>query len=164
MQRQFLLLTNCICICILSGISFKADIIEICTKKYLYQTLEDTLDDRCITNDVQSAGRDPLLLPVGSRVRRGRDWQWGDQDNFGAGTVVRHPKSGWLVVKWDNGFTTNYRYGSSHGIPNMNKYDVEVCEEPRALNNELIAVGCVVKRGTLIDKLHRVGIGIISFC
>nr|XP_022330133.1 uncharacterized protein LOC111128668 isoform X2 [Crassostrea virginica] len=123
----------------------QADIIEICTKKYIYQTLEDTLEDSCIINDVHSAGRDPLLLPVGSRVRRGRDWEWGDQDNFGAGTVVRHPKSGWLVVKWDNGFTTNYRYGSSHG--NMNKYDVEVCEEPRALNNELIAEGCVVKRG-----------------
>lgn len=154
MQQQFLLLTTCICICILSCISFKADIIEICTKKYIYQTLEDTLEDSCIINDVHSAGRDPLLLPVGSRVRRGRDWEWGDQDNFGAGTVVRHPKSGWLVVKWDNGFTTNYRYGSSHG--NMNKYDVEVCKEPRALNNELIAEGCVVKRGTF--ELHQVGI------
>ena len=134
--------------CILSGISFKADIIEICTKKYLFQTLEDPVEDSCIVNDVQRAGRDPSLLPVGSRVRRGRDWEWGDQDEWGAGTVIEHLINGWLVVKWDTGITFNYRYGSSNEGRNI--YDVELCVEPRTLKNELIAVGCVVKRGTLI--------------
>lgn len=38
--------------------------------------------------------RDLRMPPLGSRVKRGRDWQWGDQDMFGPGTVVGHSKDG----------------------------------------------------------------------
>ena len=89
--------------------------------------------------------RDPTMLPVGSRVRRGRDWEWGEQDNFGAGTVVNHLLPGWLAVQWDSGSIYNYRYGSTSDF--RDKYDLEVCEEPRTLIDEPIAVGSLVKRG-----------------
>ncbi len=43
-------------------------------------------------------------LSVGDRVRRGKDWKWGTQDEKGAGTVVEALDSdGWLAVKWDHG-------------------------------------------------------------
>lgn len=38
--------------------------------------------------------RDPNMPPLGSRVKRGRDWQWGDQDKYGPGTVIGHSKNG----------------------------------------------------------------------
>lgn len=30
------------------------------------------------------------MPPVGTRVRRGPDWRWGNQDRYGPGTVVSH--------------------------------------------------------------------------
>ena len=39
-----------------------------------------------------------LLLPLGTRVRRGEDWKWNNQDTEGPGTVIQHRK------KRDGGF------------------------------------------------------------
>eukprot|EP00662_Eupelagonemidae_sp_cell21_P035264 gene35264-63314_t len=52
-------------------------------------------------------------VTVGDRVRRGPDWEWGDQDAHGAGTVIgahsaRYPRWGWVQVKWDNGYMNEY--------------------------------------------------------
>jgi len=47
---------------------------------------------------------------------------------------------GMLWVEWDNGISNRYRFHD-------NEYDVTVVDEPRQLFDELIAVGCVVKRG-----------------
>lgn len=86
------------------------------------------------------------MLPVGSRVRRGKYWQWGEQDDFGGpGTVIGHSDNGWLAVEWDSGTECCYRYGTSSDF--KDRYDVEMCSDPRKLDNELIAVGCLVKRG-----------------
>lgn len=35
-------------------------------------------------------------MEVGLRVRRGKDWMWGDQDEFGTGTVIGHKSRGKL--------------------------------------------------------------------
>uniref|UniRef100_A0A8W8I4E4 MIB/HERC2 domain-containing protein n=1 Tax=Magallana gigas TaxID=29159 RepID=A0A8W8I4E4_MAGGI len=96
--------------------------------------LEEIEDDEDLYNE-----RDPNMPPLGSRVRRGRDWQWGNQDRFGPG--------GWLKVEWDMDSTTiyHYRYGSNH--TENDKYDVKVCNEPRLLENQLIETGCLVTRG-----------------
>lgn len=118
----------------------KADIIEICTKKYLYRPMRELAEELYSENE-----RDPTMLPVGSRVRRGRDWEWGQQDDYGAGTVVNHSPPGWLVVQWDSGSVHSYRYGSASDF--KDKYDLEMCEDPRTLTNEPIAVGSLVKRG-----------------
>ena len=118
----------------------KDDIVEIYTKKHLYRPIDEFVEEVDINNE-----RDPTMLPVGSRVKRGRDWQWGEQDNFGAGTVVNHSPPGWLSVKWDSGSRFIYRYGSSPDFED--KYDLEVCDEPRTVKEEIIAVGSLVKRG-----------------
>lgn len=35
----------------------------------------------------------PKFPPIGSRVRRGPDWKWNQQDSFGPGTVIGHSDS-----------------------------------------------------------------------
>jgi hypothetical protein len=52
---------------------------------------------------------------------------------------------GWLRVEWDAGTNLPYRYGRS--ITGKEFFDLIECDEPRILNNELIAVGCLVERG-----------------
>ncbi|KAH3835580.1 uncharacterized protein LOC127879087 [Dreissena polymorpha] len=78
---------------------------------------------------------------IGSRVRRGPDWMFDDQDNFGPGTVVGHSKDDYKVwVTWDfDNTTAQYRYG-------VGEYDVLLVDEPRELKpREKMAVGCRVK-------------------
>ena len=38
--------------------------------------------------------RDPQMLTLGTRVRRGPDWMWKEQDNYGPGTVIAHSNEG----------------------------------------------------------------------
>lgn len=40
----------------------------------------------------------PQMPTLGSRVRRGRDWNWGNQDTLGPGTVIGHYKEGEVGV------------------------------------------------------------------
>jgi hypothetical protein len=54
-----------------------------------------------------SPAKAPSALPslkIGDRVRRGPDWEWGNQDNAGEGVVAGELDSnGWLCVQWDSG-------------------------------------------------------------
>lgn len=108
----------------------------------LYQPIDENTH---VQNDAYEE-RDPRMPSLGSRVKRGRDWKYPDQDKFGPGTVIGHSKKdGWLNVEWDTGSVYKYRYGSTDLKPD--KFDVQVCNEPRILNDELIATGCNVTRG-----------------
>ncbi|XP_022332693.2 uncharacterized protein LOC111130205 [Crassostrea virginica] len=123
------------------------DICEICLQKSLYRPIGDIYSEIEKEDDVCQE-RDPRMPPLGARVNRGRDWKWGDQDKNGPGTVVGHLRQdGWLNVQWDRnlGSTRGYRYGSTRD--EGDKYDVKVCDEPRILENEIIAPGCLVTRG-----------------
>lgn len=118
------------------------DIYEICSKMSLYQPIDENTNEQ---NDAYEE-RDPRMPSLGSRVKRGRDWIYPDQDKFGPGTVIGHSKKdGWLNVEWDAGSIYKYRYGSTDLKPD--KFDVQVCNEPRILRDELIATGCNVTRG-----------------
>lgn len=70
----------------------------------------------------------------GRRVKRGRDWKWGDQDASGYGTVDESLKiplketwngigNGWITVRWDNGSGNHYRMGAE------DSYDLALVEE-----------------------------------
>ncbi|XP_013417658.1 uncharacterized protein LOC106178850 isoform X2 [Lingula anatina] len=82
-------------------------------------------------------------LPVGSRVRRGPDWKWGNQDGEGLGTVVKDDNVGLLSVQWDHNDEVNiYRYGVEAA------YDILASDETRELQpGETIAVGVEVQLG-----------------
>lgn len=52
------------------------------------------------------------IIGPGVRVKRGPDWNWGNQDGNGLGTVMTEISStSWISVKWDNGHTNSYRVG-----------------------------------------------------
>lgn len=67
------------------------------------------------------------LLRLGTRVVRGPDWKWGDQDGPepSVGTVIGElGEDGWIRVQWDTGSTNSYRMGKE------NKYDLRLAEPP----------------------------------
>lgn len=127
------------------------DILEICSSE---ASLPPGEKDQ-IGNDMEVLfeERNPKMPPLGSRVKRGRDWRYEYQDNLGRGTVIGHSKrEEWLIVEWDTGLRWSYRFGTT-GTPS-DKYDVELCCEPRVLVKEKIATGCLVTRGkTGIGKI-----------
>ncbi|XP_062603219.1 uncharacterized protein LOC134264974 isoform X3 [Saccostrea cucullata] len=122
----------------------KDDVLEIINARGTYKHRHGEDDEE---DDDENCEFNPQMPPVGTRVRRGPDWKWGDQDCHGPGTVVNHNdngKHGWLRVVWDAGSSYTYRYGSNGLFEN---FDLVECDEPRILHNDLIDVGCLVERG-----------------
>ncbi|XP_072935158.1 probable E3 ubiquitin-protein ligase HERC2 [Epargyreus clarus] len=67
------------------------------------------------------------LMKIGTRVVRGKDWKWGDQDGApGAeGRVIGElGEDGWVRVCWDAGGTNSYRMGKE------GKYDLKLARSP----------------------------------
>ncbi|KAJ8681467.1 hypothetical protein QAD02_017254 [Eretmocerus hayati] len=77
---------------------------------------------------LQLSGPDlAALMKIGTRVVRGVDWKWGEQDGPapGEGTVIGElGDDGWIRVKWDNGATNSYRMGKE------GKFDLKLAEPP----------------------------------
>lgn len=94
-------------------------------------------------DDDDDVGNYPKPPPVGSRIRRGAHWKWGNQDGGRAGTIVKTDGTpGWVDVEWDNGNKNSYRYGKDSA------FDVKVVDENRrVLLLEGVQVGCRVIRG-----------------
>lgn len=93
--------------------------------------------------DEDQHGNFPRPPPVGSRVRRGDDWKYGNQDGGSAGTVTKTDGTpGWVDVQWDNGAKNSYRYGKDSAL------DIKVVDENRSVfRREGVQVGCRVIRG-----------------
>uniref|UniRef100_A0A6B2EBN7 HECT-type E3 ubiquitin transferase n=1 Tax=Phlebotomus kandelakii TaxID=1109342 RepID=A0A6B2EBN7_9DIPT len=54
------------------------------------------------------------LMKIGTRIVRGADWKWGDQDGPtpGEGRIISElGEDGWVRVEWDTGATNSYRMG-----------------------------------------------------
>ncbi|XP_072258440.1 E3 ubiquitin-protein ligase HERC2 [Pyxicephalus adspersus] len=69
------------------------------------------------------------MMKIGTRVMRGVDWKWGDQDGPppGLGRVIGElGEDGWIRVQWDTGSTNSYRMGKE------GKYDLKLTEPPPA--------------------------------
>ncbi|XP_048453850.1 E3 ubiquitin-protein ligase HERC2 [Rhincodon typus] len=69
------------------------------------------------------------MMKIGTRVMRGVDWKWGDQDGPppGLGRVIGElGDDGWIRVQWDTGSTNSYRMGKE------GKYDLKLAEPPPA--------------------------------
>ncbi|XP_043254504.1 probable E3 ubiquitin-protein ligase HERC2 isoform X2 [Colletes gigas] len=88
---------------------------------------EDTLEKSKPSN-VQLSGMElAALMKIGTRVVRGVDWKWGDQDGSppGEGQVIGElGEDSWIRVLWDNGTTNSYRMGKE------DKYDLKLAEPP----------------------------------
>lgn len=67
------------------------------------------------------------MMKIGTRVVRGVDWKWADQDGPppGEGRVIGElGEDGWIRVQWDNGTTNSYRMGKE------GKYDLTLAVPP----------------------------------
>ncbi|XP_033632375.1 E3 ubiquitin-protein ligase HERC2-like [Asterias rubens] len=63
------------------------------------------------------------MMKIGTRVVRGQDWKWGDQDGPppSEGRVIGElGEDGWIRVQWDTGSTNSYRMGKE------GKYDLKL--------------------------------------
>lgn len=69
------------------------DILELCSRKSSYKC-PDKKDEIEDDFDVLFEEKNPLMPPLGSRVKRGRDWRYENEDNYGPGTVIGHSKRG----------------------------------------------------------------------
>ena len=69
--------------------------------------------DLCTTLCMTFSGPElAQLMKVGTRVMRGVDWKWGDQDGPppSLGNVIGElGEDGWIRVQWDTGSTNSYR-------------------------------------------------------
>jgi hypothetical protein len=68
------------------------DIYDICSKKHLYNSWDEITEEELDASDRIFKERDPRMPSLGTRVKRGPDWQWNNQDNYGPGTVIGHLK------------------------------------------------------------------------
>ncbi|XP_022295401.2 uncharacterized protein LOC111105409 isoform X2 [Crassostrea virginica] len=92
--------------------------------------------------DAEYQERYSYMPPIGTRVKRGPEWRWGDQDKHGPGTVIGHStRPGHINVRWDSGKAYPYPYGAN------GEFSIVVCDSPRVLDDQMIAVGCLVIRG-----------------
>ncbi|XP_052281705.1 uncharacterized protein LOC127879103 isoform X2 [Dreissena polymorpha] len=117
---------------------------RLARRHYLAEDMKEIRDEamRKVGGNHYRDSDDPTLPRLGTRVRRGSDWMWNNQDSGGPGTVVGHSLPAQVWVTWDINEQTNvYRYG-------LLGNDVVPVDEPRELiQGEKIAVGCVVKPG-----------------
>ncbi|XP_061168822.1 uncharacterized protein LOC133178072 [Saccostrea echinata] len=121
------------------------DVCEVIENRDAYGSGVKIIEEREIEDEKEYEERDANMPCVGTRVRRGPDWKWKNQDGHGIGTVVGHSQRvGWINVEWDTGLQLPYRYGNN-GLETA--YDIEPCHEPRILQDHPIAVGCIVRRG-----------------
>ena len=87
------------------------------------------------------------LLPVGSRVIRGPDWKWGNQDGPGEGTVVANDMhTGWVEVHWDTDVYNSYRMGAENKfdlrITTSSIRNVDISKIPAPIPKKLLASDC----------------------
>ena len=98
-----------------------------------------------------------LVMGVGAWVKRGPDWEWGEQDG-GKGTVgevIEPVKSGWVKVKWPSGRSSSYRWGSDY------RYDLELVASAPGAEGGQIAVGSRVRIKASITR-PKYGWGAVS--
>ncbi|XP_042145750.1 E3 ubiquitin-protein ligase HERC2 isoform X2 [Ixodes scapularis] len=93
----------------------------------LYAVLEETVRKPQPLAPVPSGPELAAMMKIGTRVIRGADWKWGDQDGPapGEGRVIGElGEDGWIRVQWDNGSTNSYRMGKE------GKYDLRMAQLP----------------------------------
>ncbi|KAK0097381.1 hypothetical protein PV326_002182 [Microctonus aethiopoides] len=100
---------------------------KITQSKEVLAIYEDAIQ-KCKPQAIQMSGPDlAALMKIGTRVVRGMDWKWGEQDGTppGEGRVIGElGEDGWIRVQWNNGTTNSYRMGKE------GKYDLKLAEPP----------------------------------
>uniref|UniRef100_A0A2C9K806 HECT-type E3 ubiquitin transferase n=1 Tax=Biomphalaria glabrata TaxID=6526 RepID=A0A2C9K806_BIOGL len=97
-------------------------------------TIPEEQFNKKTTQSMPMAGPElAAMMKVGTRVMRGVDWKWGDQDGPppSLGHVIGElGEDGWIRVQWDTGSTNSYRMGKE------GKYDLKLAQMPEVMDNE----------------------------
>ncbi|KAK3605994.1 hypothetical protein CHS0354_025023 [Potamilus streckersoni] len=113
------------------------------------------------TSDEEQMKSSYQFPPVGSRVRRGPDWNRKDEDNDSPGTLYGYAKgkalSGWVMVQWDRPKKYGrWRFCYRYGAENAHDIEIQAIEEPRIMDSFWdVRTGCEVIKGryrNLTDK------------
>ncbi|XP_068082847.1 E3 ubiquitin-protein ligase HERC2 [Anabrus simplex] len=102
-------------------------------EKEVYAIFEDALHKNSSPTVAFTGQELASMMKIGTRVVRGVDWKWGDQDGPppGEGRVIGElGEDGWIRVQWDNGSTNSYRMGKE------GKYDLKLAEPPTPADTE----------------------------
>ncbi|XP_071117300.1 uncharacterized protein [Haliotis cracherodii] len=106
-------------------------------------------------DDFDNVYENPDLAPLGSRVMRGKDWKWEDQDLQGVGTIINHDENeNWVWVLWDSGERNRYRY-NLNGV-----FDVATVDGRHRIpeSDQFLQLGVRVKRGRGWHSLNQDGV------
>lgn len=114
----------------------------------LYQFIRDRareLANLVVDNYFVPYFRSQMVLSIGTRVRRGPNWQTGNQDDVSSiaqiqvwGTVTNHSQGGLVNVLWDNSNSGFYRWGQ------QDAFELEI--NPPFWSS-LLSPGTFVRRG-----------------
>ncbi|XP_058055381.1 probable E3 ubiquitin-protein ligase HERC2 [Anopheles bellator] len=85
---------------------------------------EDVVTNLKSSKEVLSGPELSKFMKIGTRIARGADWKWGEQDGPGGeGRIIGEiGEDGWVRVEWDNGSTNSYRMGKE------GKYDLRLAD------------------------------------
>ncbi len=103
------------------------------TQQGVYAVFEDMLQRSKASPPPLSGPELARMMHVGTRVVRGVDWKWDDQDGPppSEGRVIGElGEDGWIRVQWDNGSTNSYRMGKE------GKYDLKLAEPPAVSDDD----------------------------
>ncbi|XP_062596393.1 uncharacterized protein LOC134257807 [Saccostrea cucullata] len=89
------------------------DVFEILKNRHAYDM--NVYPDEESMEECEYRGRDSRLPPPGTRVRRGPNWHYNDQDSNGPGTIIGHwTRDAWVYVEWDTGMKFPYEYDTEN--------------------------------------------------
>uniref|UniRef100_A0A1A8PRE6 E3 ubiquitin-protein ligase HERC2 n=3 Tax=Nothobranchius rachovii TaxID=451742 RepID=A0A1A8PRE6_9TELE len=103
--------------------------LSLCTHGGSATVLEESRKEAAPTPLPASGPELAAMMKIGTRVMRGVDWKWGDQDGPapGLGRVIGElGEDGWIRVQWDTSSTNSYRMGKE------GKYDLKLADPPPA--------------------------------
>ncbi|KAK9875132.1 hypothetical protein WA026_005925 [Henosepilachna vigintioctopunctata] len=129
-----------------------------------YVLYADMVDNSHPSKSSLSGPEIARLMKLGTKVVRGADWKWGDQDGPppSEGRVVGElGDDGWIRVEWGNGTTNSYRMGIE------GRYDLSLACPPSPVvseseNEETSEQGTQLVRDNQLIKLIRTSS--INFC
>lgn len=108
---------------------------QIVTRKpnEVYVLYADLVDNNKPKTNTLSGPELATLMKLGTKVVRGADWKWGDQDGSppSEGRVIGElGDDGWVRVEWANGTTNSYRMGIE------GKYDLALASPPSPVTTD----------------------------
>lgn len=100
----------------------------------------------------------------GSRVVRGVDWRWDDQDGSVAseGIITSEIHNGWIDVKWNHGLRNSYRMGAEGKFDlklafcdNMSNFDISSSNNTSGVTSDVTATKKINSKNNILANNRK---------